>query len=321
MATQLRWGVLSTSKFFVTKVLPALGGCTVARLEALATRHPERAETLGIARVFDDYAALLADPAIDAVYIPLPNHLHVEWAMAAARAGKHVLCEKPIGMTVGEAEALAAVQRETGVRIGEAFMVATHPQWLLAREWVRTGRIGELRAIQGFFSYTNVDPNNIRNKAEYGGGALMDIGCYPIFTSRFVSGREPQRVVGLVDRDPTFGTDRLTSALLDFGGLQASFTCSTQLQPYQKMHFLGTAGHIEIEIPFNAPPDRPCRIFLNGEATELPVVDQYTVEFDEFSRAVLEGREVAVPVGTAIGNMRVIAGLFESAATGGWVTL
>ncbi len=321
MATILRWGVLSTSKFFLTKVLPALANCRTARLEAIGSPQVEKAGALGIPKVFDAYAGVLADPAIDAVYIPLPNHLHVEWAVAAARAGKHVLCEKPIALTVAEAEHLAAVQLETGVQIGEAFMVATHPQWLQVREWVRQGKIGQLRAIQGFFSYTNVDPNNIRNKVEAGGGALMDIGCYPIFTSRFVSDREPARVLGLVERDPVFGTDRLTSAVLDFGGLQATFTCSTQLFPYQKMHFYGTEGHIEVEIPFNAPPDKPSRIFLNGVASELPVVDQYTLEFDAFSEAVLAGQPVAVPVAQAVGNMRVIEGIFRSAGEGGWVTL
>jgi predicted dehydrogenase len=317
----LRWGVLSTSKFFLTKVLPALAHCRTARLAAIGTPQVEKAKTLGISKVYDSYAGVLADPAIDAVYIPLPNHLHGEWAIAAARAGKHVLCEKPIALSVTEAEQLAAVQRECGVQIGEAFMVATHPQWLQVRDWVREGKIGQLRAIQGFFSYTNLDPNNIRNQLAAGGGALMDIGCYPIFTSRFVSEREPVRVLGLVERDPNFGTDRLTSALLDFGGLQASFTCSTQLFPYQKMHFYGTAGHIEIEIPFNAPPDRPARIFLNGVATDLPVVDQYTVEFDAFSEAVLSGEPIAVPVAAAVGNMRAIEGIFRSAAEGGWVTL
>jgi predicted dehydrogenase len=321
VATILRWGVLSTSKFFLTKVLPALANCQKTRLDAIGTAQVAKAQSLGIPKVFDSYAGVLADPAIDAVYIPLPNHLHVEWATAAARAGKHVLCEKPIALNVAEAEQLSAVQQETGVQIGEAFMVATHPQWLQAREWVRQGKIGQLRAIQGFFSYTNLDPQNIRNRVEAGGGALMDIGCYPIFTSRFVSEREPERVVGLIERDPAFGTDRLTSAVLDFGGLQASFTCSTQLFPYQKMHFYGTEGHIEVEIPFNAPPDRPCRIFLNGVANELPVVDQYTLEFDAFSAAVLAGEPVAVPVAQAVGNMRVIEGIFRSAREGSWIAL
>lgn len=321
MESILRWGVLSTSKFFLTKVLPALEHCRTARLDAIGSAQVQKARTLGILKVYDSYAGVLADPEIDAVYIPLPNHLHVEWAIAAARAGKHVLCEKPIALTVAEAEKLAAVQQECGVQIGEAFMVATHPQWLQVREWVREGRIGQLRAIQGFFSYTNVDPNNIRNQLAAGGGGLMDIGCYPIFTSRFVSEREPVRVLGLLERDPNFGTDRLTSALLDFDGLQASFTCSTQLHPYQKMHFYGTTGHIEVEIPFNAPPDRPSRIFLNGAATELPVVDQYTIEFDAFSEAVLSGTPVAVPVTQAVGNMRVIEGIFRSAESGGWIPL
>lgn len=334
MANTLRWGVLSTSKFFRTKVLPALQQCRIARLTAVASREPAKAADLaaqhGIPTVHESYEALLADPDIDAVYIPLPNHLHVPWAIRAAQAGKHVLCEKPLSLNAADAEKLVAVRKETGVKIGEAFMVATHPQWLTVRNWIREGRIGPLRAVQGFFSYNNLDPSNIRNQADLGGGALMDIGCYPIFTTRFVSDAEPSRVLGLVERDPDFRTDRLTSAILDFGSFQATFMCSTQLVPYQRMHFFGSKGRIEVEIPFNAPPDRACRLFLDDgrdvfgsgiTTTELPVLDQYTEEFDQFSAAVLEGREVPVPIESSVGNMRIIESIFYSAQEARWVSI
>ena len=236
-----------------------------------------------------------------------------------------MLCEKPISLTVAEARQLLAARDRSGVKIAEAFMVRTHPQWLATRDLIREGRIGELRSITGFFSYTNRDPQNIRNILDDGGGALMDIGCYPITTSRFILGEEPRRVVALIERDPEMKIDRLTSALLDFPSGQAIFTCSTQLIPYQRMQFFGTRGRIEIEIPFNAPTDRPCRIFVdsgpNGggiETREFPVCNQYTIQGDLFSRAIREGGEVAVPVEDAIKNMAIIEAIFRSAATNQW---
>jgi predicted dehydrogenase len=237
-----------------------------------------------------------------------------------------VLCEKPLALSAEEARTLIGVQEKTGVLIEEAFMVRTHPQWLHARDLVRSGRIGSLRAIQGAFSYFNVDPENVRNVPEYGGGGLMDIGCYPITTSRFVTGREPDRVVGLIERDPTFKVDILASAILDFGDVQSSFVCSTQMVPYQRMHFFGTKGRIEIEIPFNAPPDRPCRIMVSEgdlfghdlEIFELPVCDQYTIQGDRFSEAIRTGSPVAVSLENSILNMAVIDALFKSGETGNW---
>jgi predicted dehydrogenase len=254
----------------------------------------------------------------------------VPWSIKAAEAGKHVLCEKPLSMTVAEAKALLAVQQRTGVTIGEAFMVRTHPQWLRTRDLIAAGRIGQLRSIQGFFSYFNTDPRNIRNIPECGGGALMDIGCYPINTARFLFGEEPLRVAALLEKDPLLKVDRLTSAMLEFPSGHAMFTCSTQLAPYQRMQILGTKGRIEIEIPFNAPNDRPCRILIDdgrdlfggGITVEtFPTCDQYTIQGDVFSRAVRQGTEAPVPLPDAIKNMAVIEAIFRSAESGVWESL
>ena len=267
MSKKVRWGILSTAAIGVKKVIPGMQKGEWSEVTAIASRDLGKAETvaraLGIPKAYGSYEELLADPQIEAIYNPLPNQMHVPWSIKAAEAGKHVLCEKPLSLTVAEAKKLLEVQERTGVKMGEAFMVRTHPQWLRTRELVKSGRIGDLRSIVGFFSYFNVDPANIRNISEYGGGALMDVGCYPVTTSRFIFGEEPSRVLGLVGRDPVMKVDRLTSAVLDFPSGQSTFTCSTQLVPYQRMHFLGTRGRIEIEIPFNAPNDRPCRIFID----------------------------------------------------------
>ena len=213
---------------------------------------------------------MLADPEIEAVYNPLPNHLHVPWSVRAMEAGKHVLCEKPIALDAPEVLKLVDARTRTGKKVGEAFMVRTHPQWLRTRELIRAGAIGELRSILGFFSYFNNDPSNIRNVPDWGGGGLMDIGCYPINTSRFIFGEEPRRVSALIENDPKLGVDRLTSAMLDFPSGQSVWTCSTQLVNYQRMQFFGTTGQIEIEIPFNAPPDRPTPHFREWRSARVP---------------------------------------------------
>jgi len=333
MSTKVRWGVLSTAAIGVKKVIPAMQKGEWSEVTAIASRDIHKAEAvaqaLGIARAYGSYEELLADPQIEAIYNPLPNQLHVPWSIKAAEAGKHVLCEKPLSLTVSEARTLLAVQDRTGLKMGEAFMVRTHPQWLRARELVKSGRIGPLRSMVGFFSYFNINPANIRNIPECGGGALMDVGCYPITTSRFMFGEEPSRVLGLVERDPVMKVDRLTSAILDFPSGQSTFTCSTQLVPYQRMQFLGTKGRIEIEIPFNAPNDRPCRIFIDdggelfgsGITTEsFPTCNQYTIQGDLFSKAVRDGGEVPVPLGDAVKNMAVIEAIFRSAESGRWET-
>ena len=328
---KVRWGVLGVAKIATEKVIPAMQRGERSAITAIASRDISRAEEaaqrLGIPKAYGSYEELLADPEIEAVYNPLPNHLHVAWSVKAAEAGKHVLCEKPISLTVADARELVAARDRTRVKIQEAFMVRTHPQWLAALEVARSGRLGHVRAIQGIFSYSNLDPENIRNILEFGGGGLMDIGCYPITTSRFIFDEEPRRVLGLVERDPAMKIDRLASAILDFPSGQAIFTCSTQLVAYQRLHIYGTDGRVEIEIPFNAPPDRPCRIFIDDgsdlfgggiEIRELPTCDQYTIQGDLFSRAVREDSEVPIPLEDAVNNMAVIEAIFRSAETGRW---
>ncbi|MGB7282202.1 MAG: Gfo/Idh/MocA family oxidoreductase [Candidatus Acidiferrum sp.] len=328
---KVKWGVLSTAHIGVTKVIPAMQMGQWSEIVAIASRDGKKAEfvarKLRIPKAYLSYEELLADPDIEAIYNPLPNHLHVPWSIKAAEAGKHVLCEKPIGLNLAEAKALLAARNRTGVKIGEAFMVRTHPQWLRTRELIRTGRIGDLRSIVGAFSYFNRDVANIRNVLDWGGGAMYDIGCYPVNTSRFVFGEEPSRVVALIERDPEFEIDRLASVLLDFPAGQAVFTCSTQMVPYQRMQFLGSKGRIEIEIPFNAPNDRPCRILVDdgkdvfggGVSLEtFPACDQYTIQGDVFSRAVRGDGEVPGSLEDAIANMAVIEAIFRSAETGRW---
>jgi predicted dehydrogenase len=242
-------------------------------------------------------------------------------------AGKHVLCEKPIALTAAEAEALRAARDRTGLKVEEAFMVRTHPQWLRARELAASGRIGRLRSVVTCFSYFNEDPANVRHVPEWGGGALMDIGCYPVTLSRFLFGEEPLRVSGVLERDPRFGVDRLASGVLEFPSGQALFACGTQLVPYQRVQLLGTRGRIEVEVPFNAPNDRPLRLLLDDgrdlvgggvEVVELPACDQYRIQGELFARAVLEDGPVATPLEDSILNMRAIEALFRAAAAGRW---
>jgi predicted dehydrogenase len=297
----------------------------LCEISALASRDLSKARDaaapLGIPTAYGSYEELLADPDIDAIYNPLPNHMHLEWTKRAAEAGKHVLCEKPIGMNAGEARELIAVRDRTGVQIGEAFMVRVHPQWLRAREIVRSGAIGDLRVVQGFFSYNNQDPKNIRNIPEFGGGGILDIGCYPVVMTRFLFGSEPRRVLALVERDPVMGIDRLTSAILDFPAGQATFTCSTQLVPYQKMLAFGTKGRVEIEVPFNAMPDRPARIFVDGVEEAFPLCDQYGLQGDAFARAVRGEGAAPMTLEDSVLNMEVLDALFRSGASGRWETV
>jgi predicted dehydrogenase len=323
MTRKIRWGVLGVAKIATAKVIPAMQRGRICEIAAIASRDAAKAgqaaRDLGIPKSYGSYEDLIADPEIDAVYNPLPNHLHVPWSIKAAETGKHVLCEKPIALSIAETRDLIAARDRTGVKIGEAFMVRLHPQWLRTFEIVRSGEIGDLRAMNCFFSYYNRDARNIRNQPETGGGAIMDIGCYPIHISRWIFGAEPRRVSAVIERDPDFGVDRLVSALLDFPDGQASFTCGTQMSPYQRMQFFGTKGRIEIEIPVNAPPDRETRIFV--ETTSLrtetfAVCDQYTLQGEAFSRAVLGEGEVPVPLEDALRNMAVIESLVRSGGTG-----
>ena len=331
MKTKVKWGVLGVANIAVKKVIPAMQRGEWSEVVAIASRDIERAkgaaEQLGISKAYGSYEELLADPDIEAIYNPLPNHLHVPWSIKAAEAGKHVLCEKPISLTVEEARTLLEARDRTGVKIGEAFMVRTHPQWLKVLELVAAGRIGKVRSVIGYFSYDNRDLKNIRNIVEYGGGGLMDIGCYLIYTSRLVFGEEPRRVCGLVENDPGTKTDILTSAMLDFPSGPSVFTCSTQVVPYQRVQILGTERRIEIEIPFNAPPDKPCRIFVDdgadssgrgAEILEFETCDQYTTQGDWFSTSIRQGTELPVSLEGSIRNMAVIEAIFRSAKTGKW---
>ena len=327
------WGVLSTAKIGWEKVIPAMQKGEHCEIRAIASRNLEKgralADKLGIPKAYGSYEALLADPEIEAIYNPLPNDQHVPLTLAAARAGKHVLCEKPVALTATQAAELREVAGK--VHIMEAFMVRFHPQWIAVRERVQSGDLGDLRAVQTYFSYFNRDPGNIRNQADIGGGALYDIGCYPVVTGRFLFGAEPKRVIALVDRDPEFKTDRMVSALVDFGeGRRLDFTVSTQSVPYQRVQVCGTKKRMEIQIPFNAPPGGSCEVYtddgshLDGRSTTTQTIaacDQYTLQGDAFSR-VVRG-EISLPYGVedAIRNMRVIDALFESEKTGAWVTI
>ena len=334
MTNKVRWGILGAASIAQRRVLPAMMQCELSEVAAIASRSAEKAKAASalffIPKAYDSYEKLLEDPEIEVIYNPLPNNLHVEWSIRAARHGKHVLCEKPLSRTVAEARRLLEAREQYGVRIAEAFMVRTHPQWIRTRELVRSGRIGKLHSALGFFSYFNVDPANTRNRIEVAGGALMDIGCYPIKTTRFVFGEEPVRVLGCIERDPSFKTDRLTSAILEYPSGQCIFTCSTQLVYYQRMQFFGTEGRIDVEIPFNAPADKPTRIYIdNGkdlytpgsQLTEsFPICNQFTIQADLFSKAIRENTEVANPLEDSISNMGVIEAVIRSAESGKWET-
>jgi predicted dehydrogenase len=325
---KIRWGVLSTARIGVNKVIPATQQAQLGTVVAIASREAARgkavAQELGIPRVHSSYEALLADPEVDAIYNPLPNHLHVPWSIRALEAGKHVLCEKPIALSAREAgELVAAAARFPRLKIMEAFMYRFHPQWQKARQLVREGAIGELRAVNSHFSYWNVDPQNIRNIGALGGGGMMDIGCYCVSYARWIFGAEPQRVMGVADIDPAFGTDRVASGMLDFGRGTANFTCGTQLVPYQRVHLFGTEGRIEIEIPANAPPDRPTRLWHQRGAAlheiTFEACNQYTVQADAFARAILDDTPVPTPLSDAVDNMRVIEAVLASARQSAWV--
>lgn len=325
---KVRWGVLSTAKIGVKNVIPAMQQCEHAEVTAIASRSLKNAEEvavrLDIPTSYGSYEELLADPNIEAIYNPLPNHLHVPWSIKALQAGKHVLCEKPIALTAIEAQKLeSAAQERPDLKVMEAFMYRHHPQWQRARHLVVSGKIGELRTIQSFFSYNNPDPDNIRNIADLGGGGLLDIGCYCISLSRFIFDREPLRVAGVIEYDPQFKVDRLASGILDFGIGTSTFTCATQLAPYQRVTIFGTKGYIEIEMPFNAPTQKKCRmwIYQGTECEEiiLDVCDQYAEQCDLFSLAILEDTRLPYPLEDAVANMKVVDSVVRSAKRGIWV--
>jgi predicted dehydrogenase len=329
--TKVRWGVLSTADIGVEKVTPAIQRADNCDVIALASRDIDRATAaaarLEIPRAYGSYEELITDEDVDAVYIPLPNDLHAEWTMKAAAAGKHILCEKPLAMNAAQAQEMARACDDAGVKLAEAFMYRHHPTWVEAVRLVRSGMIGELQAVQSWFSYYNDDPSNIRNRVSNGGGALMDIGCYNINMSRMLFDAEPERIEASVRRDPDMGIDIVASAVLEFpGGGQSTFTCSTRAEDYQRVHIVGTTGRIDIEIPFNIPPDRSTTVFVvsGGEPPVAPATeslvfapeDQYTIQARLFARAVLDNTPVAVPVSDAINNMRVIDEILATSSQG-----
>lgn len=331
MGKTVNWGILSTAKIGREKVIPAMQKGSVSRVLGLASRDQGSAEAtaqaLGIPKAYGTYEALLADPEIDAIYNPLPNHLHVPWSIRALEAGKHVLCEKPIALDTKEAETLLAARDRTGLVVAEAFMVRYAPWWQRVRSLVREGRLGRVSAIQTAFSYYLDDPTNIRNMPGIGGGGLMDIGCYAIATARYLWGSEPTRVAGLLEMDPAMGTDRLASAVVQFPQGHLTFTCGTQLVPHQRVTVLGTRARIEVMIPFNAPPDAPCQILidegrvlggLEAVVETFDPADQYTLQGDAVSRAILGEAPLEFPLEDAIANMRVIEAVFRAAEKGSW---
>jgi len=323
----VKWGIISTANIGVAKVIPGMLKSKDVEIVAISSRKKKTAQEwaakLGIPKAYGSYEEMLADPEIEAVYNPLPNHLHVPLTLAAARAGKHVLSEKPVAITAKEAAQLRKVPKD--VHIAEAFMVRHATQWLAARDLVKKKKIGDVRAIQVMFAYFNRDPKNVRNMADIGGGGLLDIGCYPITVSRFIFDAEPVAVTATFDRDPKFKTDRLAGGLADFGdGRHLSFTVSTQLAPYQRVNIMGTKGRIEIEIPFNAPPDKPNRYFLQGmemnqgQWTELPVSDQYQLQAEAFGRIVRGKQKPVWGVEDAIQNMKILDAFFRSEKSRKW---
>ncbi|MEX2541345.1 MAG: Gfo/Idh/MocA family oxidoreductase [Trueperaceae bacterium] len=327
---RIRWGVLSTANIAVRAVIPGLRAGELGEVAAISSRDRARAESaaaeLAIPKWYGSYEDLLADPDIDAVYNPLPNHLHVPWSIRALDAGKHVLCEKPVGLDSGEAlQLLEHSRRHPSLKVMEAFMYRFHPQWRRAHELVREGALGRLQTVHSFFSYHKTDADNIRNRSDIGGGGMLDIGCYCVSLSRFLWDAEPQRVLGLVEFDPELGIDRLASAVLEFPAGNATFTCATQLSPYQRMQALGDRGRLEIVRPFNAEPDVDMclRFERDGDVEEItvPAVDQYAVQGDLFARSILDDAPVPTPLEDAVANMRVIDAVFESGRTGKWVAL
>jgi predicted dehydrogenase len=330
MSRALRWGILSTAKIATGKVIPGILKADRCEIVAIASRDAELARgaaaSFGIPNAHGSYEALLGDPDVDAVYIPLPNHLHAEWTIAAVGAGKHVLCEKPLAMTAADAERMIEAADAAGVHLMEAFMYRHHPSWVAARGLVEAGRIGRLAAVQTWFSYFNDDAANIRNIRAFGGGALFDIGCYAVNLSRMLFDGEPTRIVASIRRDPGSGVDVHTSAILDFDAGIAGFTCSTRTETDQRVDIYGTDGRISIEIPFNIPPDRPTRISLTAggdppvapatEVLEFPTADPYTVEAEIFATAILDDLPTPVPPADAVANLRVIESIFAAADQG-----
>jgi len=326
MVKPVRWGVLGIGKHFILRTMIPMQRSERVELYGVASRDPEKArktaEEFGILRAYPSYEALLEDPTVEAVFLPLPNHIHTEWIEKVADAGKHILCEKPLALTAEEARRAVEYARGKGVLLMEAFMYRFHPQWVRAREIVRTGHIGTVREIYTAFGYANTDPANIRNIRAYGGGALYDIGCYAVSLSRFLLGAEPRRALSLITRDPEFDTDILTTGILEFAGARSTFTAGTQVFPFQRVDIWGTGGRIHIRIPFNAYDDVPSTMTVTTGIGEREIAfepaDQYRLQFAAFSEAVRNGGDAPVPAEDAVKNLSVMDALFRSERSGTW---
>lgn len=328
---KIRWGILSTAKIGQNSVIPALQKGELSEVIAIASRSIDKAkvaaESMGIPVAYASYEDLLADPNVDAIYNPLPNNMHLEWNIKIMEAGKHLLCEKPLGLSADEVEEMIRVRDRCGVKAGEAFMTKSHPQWHETRERIHRGEIGEPCLLQSAFTYYNTDPDNIRNKPSMGGGGMWDIGCYCVTMSRYVFEAEPLKVVAVMEMDSKFGVDRLGSVIMVFPTGQAQFFVSTQAALFQRMQILGDKGHMEVRIPFTPPIDQPTHIdqdegnYLPQGITrhEYATVNQYTLMGDAFSKAILEDGEVPVSFEDALKNTKVLNAIFESARSGSWV--
>ena len=335
----VRWGVLSTSMIATKRVIPAMQQSSLLKVAAIASRNldsaQEHATRLGVPRAYGSYEELLADPAIEVVYIPLPNPMHVEWSIKAMEAGKHVLCEKPVAMNAQEAERLIPVRDRTGKLIEEGFPFVNHPQWHFIRKTIADDVIGKVRGVTAMMAYNNMDPANLRNRPDMGGGALYDAGCYVIQAVRLTFAAEPVRVMALFDIDPNFGTDRMISATLEFKEGHATFICSTQAGPttggsHQQFGVLGGKGWLRADFPFSHSTPSYCRISIGDTASlgGLPAreeafnaVNQYQLQAERFSRLVRGQKVEAFPIENAVANMKVIDALFRSGKSKNWETV
>lgn len=323
-----RWGVLSTAKIAREQLLPAMAGSDNGVVAAIASRDAARARELAdqwnAPHAFGSYEELLASADVDGVYIPLPTSQHVEWTAKAIEAGKHVLVEKPLALKAQDIAPLIALRDRHKVLVSEAFMVVHHPQWIKVRELIAEGAIGRLRHVQGAFSYFNVDPHNMRNQLNLGGGALPDIGVYPTVTTRFATGGEPVRVQASIERDARFGTDIYSSVRADFGGFELSFYLSTQLAARQNMVFHGDKGFIEVASPFNAGLYDDHVVTLHNQDHDgaqvfrFPGAQQYRLQVDAFVRAARGGADRIFTLEESILNQKVIDAIFRAGEHDGW---
>jgi len=326
---KLKLGIIGVSNHFLKRCRIPLEESTKIEVIAIASRDINKAKSIAekyhIPHAYGNYQELLTNNEIEAVYIPLPNHLHREWIMKAADAGKHILCEKPLSLNTEQAKTVINYTEKKGVKLMEAFMYRFHPQWIKAKQLLDSGELGKIISIHTFFGYNNTDSNNIRNIKEYGGGAMLDIGCYAISVARFLSSLEPKRAHALINQHKNFGTDSIVSGILDFDYFQSSFTVSTEVHPYQKVEVFCSQGRLVIEIPFNTFQDVEIKIsvtnYIGTREIKFPATDQYQLMFDAFADSIIHKNDLPTSIEDAINNMKVIDAIFTSNEKGSWVTI